>query len=131
MFLCFYFSSAQDGNCLYSSISIVLVANSSLSCCLHALVCLELFLYSDFYVSHPIFASILDSHPGLCHSSSSLLSLSVSNKTFNSADLSDIVKKEAVKMCYDKVWSSFLCILALSSILKRSLDINYPVPCTF
>lgn len=111
---------------MFSSVSIVLVGNSSLSSHLRALVCLELFLHHDFYAKHPIFSSVLDLHPGLYDSIHSLLFLSVSDVTFNSHH-SEFIKQEAIAiMCNDKAWSSFACVFALSSILKRTISMNYP-----
>ena len=50
-----FFSSQSNGNCLYSSISIHLVGNSSLALKLRVISCLELFLNAEFYFNHPNF----------------------------------------------------------------------------
>ena len=36
------------------------------------------------------------------------------------------MKKEAIVNCSDKKWSSFLCILGLSSVIDRNIVTYYP-----
>ena len=38
--------------------------------------------------------------------------------------LSDLVKEEAINICENKIWSSFLCILA--SVTSRKINCYYP-----
>ena len=62
--LLLFFSSEASGNCLFSSISILLVGDNSLSEDLRALSCLELFLYSSFYATHPDLNKIFSESQG-------------------------------------------------------------------
>ncbi|XP_057296711.1 uncharacterized protein LOC130625598 [Hydractinia symbiolongicarpus] len=50
-------------------------------------------------------------------------SLAVSDTGLSAADL---VQKEAILMCSKNIWSSFICILALTSVLKRNISTLYP-----
>jgi len=115
----------QDGNCLFSSISIALVGNSSLCSILRALSCLELYLHSKFYSNHPFFHKVVESNPELFSSIKSILCLSVSDHTFN-MEGSEFVKKAADYMCHDKIWGSLMCILALATVVNSNISINYP-----
>ena len=40
-------------------------------------------------------------------------------------DLVALVKNEAKLTCTDKVWSSFLCVLALSSVICQPIHLFY------
>ena len=53
--------------------------------------------------------------------------MSVSQKSIDSnKKLSDLVKEEALNICGNKIWSSFLCILALASVISRKINFCYP-----
>ena len=53
--------------------------------------------------------------------------MTVSQKSIESnKKLSDLVKEEAINICENKVWSSFLCILALASVTSRKTNCYYP-----
>ena len=53
--------------------------------------------------------------------------MSVSQKSIDSnKKLSDLVKEEAINICENKIWSSFLCILALASVTSRKINCYYP-----
>ena len=38
----------------------------------------------------------------------------------------NLIKREALAMCVDNVFSSFICVLALSSVIKRPINVHYP-----
>ena len=53
--------------------------------------------------------------------------MTVSQKSIESnKKLSDLVKEEAINICENKIWSSFLCILALASVTSRKINCCYP-----
>ena len=69
----------------------------------------------------------IDNHKDLFPSKESLLKLCVSNGTFHSGSPNQKqVKAEAINSGRDKKWSSFLCILALSSVTNRRIQTFYP-----
>ena len=52
--------------------------------------------------------------------------MSVSQKSIDSnKKLSGLVKEEAINICENKIWSSFLCILALASVISRKINCHY------
>ena len=59
---CFFFSSENSGNCLYSSASLVLVGDNSLVEELRAMTCIERFLNAEFYSKHPLLTSFYNDH---------------------------------------------------------------------
>ena len=53
--------------------------------------------------------------------------MSVSDLTLKSGlKGEDLVKKEAISMCRNNIWASFLCVLALSSVLQHKISLHYP-----
>ena len=53
--------------------------------------------------------------------------MSVSQKSIDSnKKLSDLVKEEAINICKNKIWLSFLCILALASGTSHKINCYYP-----
>ena len=52
--------------------------------------------------------------------------MSVSQKSIGSnKKLSDLVKEEAINICDNKIWSSFLCILTLASMTSSKINCYY------
>lgn len=108
----------------------VLVGNNTFVDDLRVLTSLELFLNASFYSKHPCFLAAAAEHKeefGKSKNLNNLLPLSVSEKCFDSGFSKDeLVKKEAMLNCNDKEWSSFLCILGLSSVINRNIITYYP-----
>ena len=50
--------TSGNGNCLYNASLIALAGNESLSDCLRALTCAELYLNAIFYVDHSYFVAL-------------------------------------------------------------------------
>ena len=122
-----YHSSETSGDCLYSSASIVLVGDNTLVEELRAMTCIELFLNAEYYSKHPIFSQVFDKHSNLFSSIETLLKISVSDVSFNTGLLADnLVKHEAIHNCRQNEWSSFLCILGLSTVIARPICCYYP-----
>ena len=48
-----------------------------------------------------------------------------SQTRINNKDLGPLVKKEAENICKDNIWSSFLCVLALSSVIYQPIHLFY------
>ena len=112
------FRSEASGNCLYSSVSLVLVGDNSLVPILRKLTSIELFMNANFYSQHPLFLSIVEKHSEFSNSLKNLLPLSVSQECLDSGLTTDaLVKKEAYLNCHDKKWASFVRIFGLSSLI--------------
>jgi len=89
---------------------------------LRALTCVELFLNAGYYASHDIFIQYGNK---MKKSLSTGLSMSVSGKASGETDI-DLVKSEAINMCFDKKWASFICMIALSSVIQHEIISLYP-----
>ena len=111
-FLFFFSSSQPNGNCLLSSISIAMLGSSVLVEKLRVMLCLELFLNSKFYASHPFLSHFFEKNKDQYLKLSTVLSYSISHSTFDSVQLEfdklefgneEFVKREAILLCEDKV----------------------------
>jgi hypothetical protein len=83
---------------------------------------------ANFYSEHPCFLSAVNEHSEYFRNSiNNLLPLSVSMECLDTDSTKDnLVKQVAILNCGDKKWSSFLCILGLSSVLRRNIHTYYP-----
>ena len=120
-----------DGNCLYSAISVRVAENDFLIYLLRTLTSLELFLNLEFYSKHPVLTDVYNNvktvlEEKFCsHESVFELTrgLTDSQTSINNMDLGLLLKKKAEKICKDKIWLSFLCVLALSSVICRPIHL--------
>ena len=117
------FRSTTDGNCLHSSISLSLFGYDSMVEDLRILSSCELFLHNNYYCEHPVFLNFAGKD-NIPLSRAFKFSVSLSTRNFD-LPLCELVRKEAIKNCVDKSWTSFLCILALSSVCNRSICLLY------
>ena len=110
------FRSQPSGDCLYSSISILLFGNNGYIDELRVLNSIELFMYPSYYCKHPCFLSLSQTFE---KAETHFFTMSIKNSTIDS-DLKneEAVKFEAQTNCKSKEWSSFLCVLALASVIK-------------
>ena len=77
----FPFSSLADGNCMLSSLSILLVGHNGLVDKLRVLCSLELYLNNEFYASHPFFEDTFQANKDLFCKPSYLFQISLSHST--------------------------------------------------
>ena len=105
-----------------------LVGDNSIVRELRLLTSIELYLKANFYSQHPYFLSAYDKHGvKISHSFKNLLPMSVSAGALDSGfSGGELVKKEAILNCFDKTWSSFLCILGLASVTNTNIFSYYP-----
>ena len=124
------FRSVTDGNCLYSAMSVRLVGHNSLIHLLRILTSLELFLNHEFYPKHPVLTNVYNKgktvlREKLFCSFESVFELATglrdSQTSINNKDLGLLAKKEDESICKDNIWSSFLCVLASSSVICRPI----------
>lgn len=104
--------------------SLLLFGNNLFVGNLRALSSAELFLNASYYGKHPLFVSLSEQHN---KSESHFFTMSIKNATIDS-DLKNeaAVRYEALLNCKDKEWSSFLCILALSTVVCRKIVTLFP-----
>ena len=117
-----------NGNCMYSSMSLLLVGDNSLVEELRCLTSIELYLNSDYYGKHDVFQSAYLSQKEPKRSSESFFYLSLKNDTLDSIlkNKEDTVKREAISNCQNFAWSSFMCMLGLSLAIKGKIISRYP-----
>ena len=119
--------SEVSGNCLYSSASLALVGSNTFVNDLRMLTSLELFINANFYSQHPCFLSAVNDHHECFGNINNLLPLSVCLAALDTGLTKDeLVKQEAILNFTDGKWASFLCILALSSVLCRNIYSCHP-----
>ena len=123
----FFYRSMSNGNCLFSTMSIHLVGDSSLCHILRVLSSFELFLFSDFYFSHPNFHYVHKLFPESFKHYNNAFSFAVSvNLPDGVPYSSELITLEALHTCVDKQWASYVSILALSSVLKCRIWVHRP-----
>ena len=113
---------------MYSSVSLAMVGDNSITADLRVLTSIELYIKADYYCEHPYFLSAYGKYKEkICHSLKNISPLSVFHREFDSS-LSgrELVRVEAILNCHGKTWSSFLCILGLASVTNRNILSYYP-----
>ena len=70
----------------------------------------------------------MDENKNLFKSKESILSFFLSNKTYenDSNSLHNYIQEEAINMCGNFKFSSFLCVLGLSTVVNSSISVVYP-----
>ena len=94
---------------------------------------LELFLNHEFYSKHPVLTDVYNTERVLggklfCSFESVFKlarGLKDSQTSININDLGLLVKKETENICKDNIWSSFLRVFALSSVICRPIHLFY------
>lgn len=116
IFSVFLHSSNADGNCFFSSISILLVCNSSLVDLLRAL---EMFLHAEFYADQPIYRYCFFFNREIFPSLKNISHFYVLHKSTDSNLTSHLlVRQQAVNICQNNEWSPYLTLLYLTKELR-------------
>ena len=123
----FLFRTTGDGNCLYSSISIMLVKSEKLCHVLRALSVIELTLNLPFYADHPFFKSAKD-HDSNEHN------LFVKTLSYHCAEKFNLkinnrkhcLLQQAKSASINFSWSPFVQLLVLSSVIRQQIRSIYP-----
>ena len=129
MSLYFFFRSLPNGNCLYSSAAICLFGHNNHLNELRWLTSTELYENAKFCCQHPVVLECLKVHGSIYSNFNSIFSCCLSQKSFNSFVSTDIVKSvtdEAIYNLKNGQYCSFLCILALSTIIGTQNNCIYP-----
>ena len=111
-----------------SSISLLLIGDNSLVEVLRCLTSIELFLNADSYGKHCCFDLAFNSQKDKIRPLHYFFCLSLKCATIYHFSNNNIgaVKNEAILNCKDFEWSSFMCLLGLSSVLKGQVLSFYP-----
>ncbi|CAH3178652.1 unnamed protein product [Porites lobata] len=118
---------SRDGNCLYNSASVLMKGDESLNGTLRFLTACELFLNAEFYANHE---KLSEANAECSYSEKTVFILmltSAGEKEWQSTRRAvEAVKAEAMSASKDKVWSSLVHLMALSTVLKRPIFSVYP-----
>lgn len=118
-----------DGNCLYNSVSISLVGDTTLASLLRMLTAAELFAHSEFYAKHPQLENFAKAARYTLPSIVAIfLSHSKAENAF-SGNLNNVPKAIEIlaqEMAKPYVYSSPFNILALSSVIGQPIFSVYP-----
>ena len=118
--LVFAFKSLSNGNCLYSSVSLLLAGDNSLVQDLRLLTSIELYLNATYYTDElPYFTTVFSRYHGKITSSlMNLFMISLSHESIDEGSSNEQkVCNESIRNSKDQTYSSFICFLALSSVL--------------
>ena len=110
--------------CTTASVPLLLVGDNSLVEELRCLTSIELYLNSDCYCKHDAFQSAYLSQKEPRRSPESFFFLNDSLDS-NFKNKEDTVKREGILNCQNFAWSSFMCILRLSSAIKGKIICHY------
>ena len=112
---------------MYSSVSFLLVGDNSLVEELRSLTSTELYLNSNYY-SKDVFQSAYLSQKEPKRSPESFFYLTLKNDALDSnlKNKEVTVTREAILNSQNFAWSSFMCMLGLSSAIKGKIISHYP-----
>ena len=112
---------------MYSSVSFLLVGDNSLVEELRSLTSIELYLNSNYY-SKDVFQSAYLSQKEPKRSPESFFYLTLKNDALDSnlKNKEVTVTTEAILNSQNFAWSSFMCMLGLSSAIKGKIISHYP-----
>ena len=116
------------GNCLFNACSIALIGDESLSHCLRCLTSIELFLFPEFYNSHPLI-EVLSKKAKFANENNAfmiLLSYDAAD-CYVKGDRFSSVQGEAIHISQNFKFASMLCMFALSSAIKTTIESYYPI----
>ena len=84
---------------------------------------------AKYYANHPLISKILDDHPDKFNGKTEIFSNFLSDHGFETLDPNNVeqcVISEALNATRDCVWSPFICILALASVIGINIKSIYP-----
>ena len=122
------FSTLGNGSSLFNACSRALFGDESLSRHLRCLTSIELFLNANFYESHPLIRSqhvreAFSTTENPLHECVTEFALKSLQKEIHDS----IAVAEASNVAKDFSFSSFLSMLALSSVIEKPIESYYPV----
>lgn len=97
---------------------------------LRCLTSIELYMYAPYYTSHPLVEQQHQHSNGPFNSKANAFAMCISDAaldSFNKEDLTSSILAEAVNNAQNHQFSSFICMLALSSVMKLPIESYYPI----
>ena len=122
------YKSTANGDCLFNSVSRLLVGNDSICHHLRLLTALELLMNSGFYAEHPRLKVLQDGDNAFCEATLFTICLSRLGISAwdNSSDRTEAIQAEAQGACKIKEWAGMIHFMALASVLGRPIFSVYP-----
>ncbi len=121
--------ATPNGNCLFHSVSILLVGNETLAGILRLLTVAELFAHSDFYAAHPQIPKMAQASG---YSEKAIFNIFLSDQSASDAYAGDPDKaSRAIEVLAQVtvkpfVFASQFHILALASVICKPINSTYP-----
>lgn len=131
LYLLITFRNTGDGNCLYNACSIALCGGETMAVYLRCLTSIELHRNAQYSSSHPLVAQQHNKGAFSCRGNA--FAMRLQNFALNSLtkdDPSKVVFAAAYNTARNHQYSSFLCMLSLSSVLQLPIESYYPIPTT-
>ena len=116
------------GNCLFNACSIALVGDESLAVSLRCLTAIELYQNAQYYALHPLLE--LQHNNGAFNSTNNAFAMSISDAALDASEGKNHVQAvcfEASRIAKDYQSATFVCELALASVIGRPIEAYYPV----
>ena len=128
------YKSTANGDCLFNSVSCLLVGDESISCHLRLLTALELSSNKEFYAEHPKLQGSLSHISGF--SKATLFMICLSRLGIGIWDISrnptKAIQAEARVASTTKEWAGMMHLMALATVIARPIFSVYPnVPLGF
>ena len=99
-----------------------------MSCCLRCLTCIELYLHAGYYAVHPVIKECHKKGAFLNESTALFASLSFfAADSCSEGNTISAIELEATETAKNYKYSSFACILALSSVIQQQIESYFPV----
>ena len=112
---------------MYTSVSLALLGNNKLISILIIPSSIEFFLDSTFYYNHPIIKKIFENNKAYFQTYNSVISTVASYKAGDSyKKYESLIEEETIMNCKVNVYTGFLPMLSLSSVIKREINLCYP-----
>ena len=105
--------------------------DESLRGCLRILTCIELYNNVDYYANHPSFQTEWRSPNCKFEAYDSIFTVSISDGAYDKlnekcTNKEEFIKEEAVLLAEHKVWTSLICMFALSSVIGAKIASYHP-----
>ena len=116
---------------MFSSAFLSLVGDNSLVHQRRAMAAVELYVNATYYAQHPALKSVYEkSYNKVFSSYRTVFELAHGLRDTKTSDLNcsyeALVQNEAMSICKNRVLASFLCVLSLSSVFGRFIQLYYP-----
>ena len=116
-----------DGNCLFSSVSLLINGTNDFVHNLRISTAFEMYENCKLYCDHPLFSEVYNENSGVFSSLRNIFDACLTEESSKQGENDeDKIKHEAVYCCQDKIYCGFITTLALSSVIGLKIVTWYP-----